>query len=58
MQIVSIVSNPVFGKNKKNMSICRLLKILPRVLSVNCGIYIILKNTSQLLSQFIDIIIH
>ena len=23
------------GKNKKNISICRLLKILPRVLSVN-----------------------
>ena len=40
MQIVSIgdnlhgMSNPVYGKNKKNISKC-LLKILPRVLSVN-----------------------
>ena len=30
------MSNPVFfGKNKKNISKSRLLKILPRVLSVN-----------------------
>ena len=33
MQIVSIVS--ISGKNKKYISVCRLLKILPRVLSVN-----------------------
>ena len=43
MQIVSIgdnlheMSNPVSRgkKRKKNISVCRLLKILPRVLSVN-----------------------
>ena len=41
MQIVSTgdnlleMSNPVFGKNKKNISICCLLKILLRVLCIN-----------------------
>ena len=41
MQIVSLgdnlheMSNLFSGKNKKNISVCRLLKILPRVLSVN-----------------------
>ena len=41
MQIVSNgdnlheMSNPVPWKNKKNISICHLLKILPRVLSIN-----------------------
>ena len=45
MQIVSIgdnlheMSNPVSGKNKKNISVCRLLKILPGVLSVNIWSY-------------------
>ena len=40
MQIVSIgdslheMSNPVSGKSKKNISKCHLLKILPRMLSV------------------------
>ena len=40
MQIVSNgdnlheMSNPVFWKNKKNISICRLLKILLRVLGI------------------------
>ena len=27
--------NPISGKNKKNISMCCLLKILPRVLSIN-----------------------
>ena len=31
MQIVSNGDNLFSGKNKKNISICRLLKILPRV---------------------------
>ena len=41
MQIVSLgdnlheMSNPVFWENKKNLPKCCLLKILPRVLSVN-----------------------
>ena len=34
MQIVSFGDNLHSGKNKKNISKCRLLKILPRVLSV------------------------
>ena len=41
MQIVSIgdnlheMSNPVLGKNNKNTSMCRLLKILPCALTIN-----------------------
>ena len=41
MQIVSIgdnlheISKPVSGKNRKNISMCRLLKLLLRVLSIN-----------------------
>ena len=31
------MSNPVPGKDKKNISKCCLLKILPRVLSINTG---------------------
>ena len=34
MQMVTIVKFCFLGKNKKNISKCRLLKILPRVLSV------------------------
>ena len=34
MHEMSKRSNTVFWENKKNLSICRLLKIVPRVLSV------------------------
>ena len=34
MQIVSNVKSCFLGKNKENISVCRLLKILPRVLRV------------------------
>ena len=45
-------------KNKKNISKCRLLKILPRVLSVNTILYLTkyfnIKNTTvQIFSQHV-----
>ena len=45
------------GKNKKNISKCRLLKILPRVLSVNSGVVLILKglNSGILLYQLMHL---
>ena len=35
------------GKNKKNISKCRLLKILPRVLSVKQGVKYCTKTLSE-----------
>ena len=40
------------GKNKKNISICRLLKILPRVLSVNYNIQISHHDVNILIMKY------
>ena len=42
-------------KNKKNISKCRLLKILPRVLSVNFLLYLCVPDLNSLIELWIDL---
>ena len=54
------VSNPVFCEKRKYMPICRRLKMLPRVLSVNINIYIyiILGKTETEIARKVTITVH
>ena len=62
MQIVSIgdnlheMSNSVSGENKKNISVCHLLKFLPRMLSVNSKtkVPIFLNTLRDFFSNFLE----